>query len=171
MKKKFLISIIFLFLALLTTTSCIKFKKVDARKEPISGPERAKKNIEEGRGVSISNARKSLGQSTYEFSTSNPMWRATLEILDFIPLTTVDYSGGMIISDWYSEENNANTSLKISVRFLSNEISSGNLKILVHQRICDKNNLNCKISLKKSKINEELQKTILSKAAEIAKIK
>ena len=43
-------------------------------------------------------------KTTYEFSTSNPMWRASLEVLDFIPLSTVDYSGGMIITDWYSED-------------------------------------------------------------------
>ena len=80
--------------------SCgIKFKK----SEPISGPEKARKNIEEGRGASISSAAKGLrgGKTTYEFSTANPMWRASLETLDFLPLTTVDYSGGIIITDWY----------------------------------------------------------------------
>ena len=35
------------------------------------------------------------------------MWRASLEILDFLPFSTVDYSGGMIITDWYSDDNNA----------------------------------------------------------------
>ncbi len=33
------------------------------------------------------------------------LWRASLEILDFIPLTTVDYSGGIIITDWYNDKN------------------------------------------------------------------
>ena len=37
------------------TSSCGKgfFKKVDTRQVPISGPERAKKNVKEGRGVSL----------------------------------------------------------------------------------------------------------------------
>ena len=66
--------------------------------------ERARKNIEEGRGVSLKNIISGrIGTTNYEFSTSNPMWRASLEILDFLPLTTVDYSGGIIITDWYSE--------------------------------------------------------------------
>ena len=52
------------------------------------------------------------GNTTYQFSSSNPMWRASLEILDFLPLTTVDYSGGIIITDWYGEENE-NDAIKI----------------------------------------------------------
>ena len=60
-----------------------------------------------------------LGSTNYEFSTSNPMWRASLEVLDFLPLATVDYSGGVIISDWYTD-NDPNEALKITVRFLDN---------------------------------------------------
>ena len=104
--------------------------------------------------------------TTYEFSTSNPMWRASLEVLDFIPLTTVDYSGGMIITDWYSEGVNSNEdSLKITVRFLSNEIRSDSIKIVVHKKNC-KNMNNCNISLlpNSSKINSELRSVILKKA-------
>ena len=63
------------------------------------------------------------------------MWRASLEILDFLPLSTVDYSGGLIISDWYSD-GNANESIKITIRFLDNEVRSENLKISVHQKVC-----------------------------------
>ena len=91
------------------TSSCGKgfFKKVDTRQVPISGPERAKKNVKEGRGVSLGSIIGKDGKGTnYEFSTSNPLWRATLDILDFLPLTTVDYSGGMIISDWYTDNSN-----------------------------------------------------------------
>ena len=92
------------------------------------------------------------------------MWRSSLEILDFLPLTTVDYSGGMIITDWYSE-NNSNESIKITVRFLSNEIRTESLKIMVHKKTCEQNN-NCKtILLRNSKIAEELLSTIIKKAA------
>ena len=72
---------------------------------------KARKNVEEGRGVNIGGI---LNRSTtYEFSTSNPLWRASLEILDFMPLSTVDYSGGMIVTDWYSENNNDKEAIKI----------------------------------------------------------
>ena len=87
-----------------------------------------------------------LGGTNFEFSTSNPMWRASLETLDFLPLQTVDYSGGVIISDWYSENTNKNESLKITIRFLSNEIRSDSIKIIVHKKNVTYQS-NCNISL------------------------
>ena len=89
------VKIIVYFFIFSLLVSCGKgfFKKVDTRKVPISGPERAKKNVREGRGVGLKNMIGGKGSTNYEFSTSNPMWRATLDILDFLPLSTVDYSG------------------------------------------------------------------------------
>ena len=96
------------------------------------------------------------------------MWRASLEILDFLPLSTVDYSGGMIITDWYSE-NNSEESIKISVRFLSNEVRSDNLKIIVHKKKCT-NATNCIISqLDNSEISNELITSIVKTAAKLEK--
>ena len=107
---------------------------------------------------------KARGGTNYEFSTSNPMWRASLETLDFLPLTTVDYSGGVIITDWYSD-GNKKESIKITLRFLSNEIRSDSLKIIVHKKICN-NDLNCSTSLVSSSvIKDELRSTILRKAS------
>ena len=133
----------------------------------MEGPKAARKNIEEGRGVSIGNIRKAMKKdTTYEFSTSNPMWRASLETLDFLPLTTVDYSGGMIITDWYYDDtSNSQDAIKISLRFLGNDIRRKNLKVIVHKRSCKSNN-NCKISiLDQTTIKNELHSTILKKAA------
>ena len=96
------------------------------------------------------------------------MWRASLETLDFLPLTTVDYSGGIIITDWYSEGGN-NDSIKLTVRFLSNEIRSDSLKIIVHKRTCNTNS-NCRTLVSQSNvIKDELRSTILRKAALLQK--
>ena len=146
---------------------CGVYKKTDARNIPTKGQDRARKNVDEGKGISLKNLG-GRGKTTYEFSSSNPMWRASLEILDFLPLTTVDYSGGMIISDWYSDTSNQKESIKITVRFLSNDIQTGSLKILVHKKTCIAPN-NCLVKKIKSKIEEELQRSILSKAALIEK--
>jgi|TARA_Y100000389_G_C17431580_1_gene502948 hypothetical protein len=151
--------------------SCSSFKKVDQRKMPDGAAAKARKNVEEGRGTSIASLLKKQGGGNFEFSSSNPLWRATLETLDFIPMSTVDYSGGMIISDWYNDETNQNKSLKISVRFLSNEITSTSLKIVVHQKTCSTSG-NCKINLlSNSKIQSELNSVILRKAALLKKEK
>ena len=111
-KKIALIVIISFFL---NACNALKPEKVDARKVPTSAEERAKKNIKQGGGFNPGSLL-GRGNTNFEFSSSNPMWRASLEILDFIPMSTVDYSGGMIISDWYTgDSNNANESIKISL--------------------------------------------------------
>ena len=159
------INIIILFTLLLSTlSSCGGYKKVDARKIPTNAQERARQNVNEGKGVSVGNILGNRNSNTnYEFSTSNPMWRSSLEILDFLPLTTVDYSGGIIITDWYNDSASGKDSIKITVRFLSNEIRSESIKIIVHNKKCQSSQ-NCQIIESNSKIKEELQRSILAKA-------
>lgn len=159
-KLTFIVSI---FLIFVSGCGAFKFKKVDTS-VPMSGEERAKKNILEGRGVSLGNLRNS--NTTYEFNTSNPLWRASLETLDFLPLSVVDYSGGIIISDWYNAEKD--DSLKITIRFLSNEVRSDSIKIIVHKKKCSVN-LNCDVNIFNSRINDELIASILKKAAALEK--
>ena len=122
------------FLIFISISSCGLYKKVDTREVPVNAQERARKAVDEGKGLGIKNI---LGgkNNNFEFSSSNPMWRASLEVLDFLPLTNVDYSGGVIISDWYSISNSENDSLKISLRFLSNEIRSDSIKVTVLKKI------------------------------------
>tara|TARA_X000001036_G_scaffold199863_1_gene188046 strand:+ start:1776 stop:2315 length:540 start_codon:yes stop_codon:yes gene_type:complete len=159
-----------LIMILLVLTACGGFEKVDQRQRPDGAQAKARQNVKEGRGASIGGITRGFGKgTTYEFSTSNPMWRASLETLDFLPLTTVDYSGGIIITDWYSDNNSAKESIKISLRFLSNDIRSESLKVIVHQKICS-TNFDCRVVLlSNTKIREELHTTILRKAALLEK--
>ncbi len=164
-------SIIFIFSTFLIVSGCSnKDMDLDPNRPTQAGDKR-RKNIDEGRGASIGgiiDKARGRGKTNYEFSTSNPMWRASLETLDFLPLNTVDYSGGVIITDWYSEGNNLE-SIKITIRFLTNEIRSDSLKIIVHKKNCDKNNV-CNTSLSSSNlIKDELRSTILRKASLIEK--
>ena len=151
-------------MALILLNSCGIYKPVDARKQPQQALEKAKKNIEEGRGTSIGGLLGNKGGTNYEFSSSNPMWRASLEIIDFLPLTTVDYSGGIIITDWYNDSQSPNESIKVTIRFLSNEIQSNSLKIIVHKKKCSANK-NCTTTISDSKIKEELRTAITKRAA------
>ena len=152
-------SILSLFLIL---TSCGIYKKVNTREVSTKADERARQAIEEGRGVSIGKLFKR--GTNYEFSTSNPMWRASLEILDFLPLSVVDYSGGILITDWYADGLNSKNSLKITLRFLSNEVRVDSLKITVHEKRCSSNSI-CSIKILNSRIQEELLTSIIKKAA------
>ena len=164
LKKIIVFAVIILFFS---SCKALKPEKVDTREVPTNAQERARKNVNEGQGISLKDIVGGRG-TNFEFSTSNPMWRASLEILDFLPLSTVDYSGGMIITDWYSE-NNANEAIKITVRFLANEVRTESLKVRVHKKTCSSDQ-NCKIILlKQNKISEELLASIIRKAAELEK--
>ena len=125
-----------------------------------------KKNIEEGRGFRIMGGIKKGG--TFDFASSNYLWRATLDTIDFMPLVSANYSGGIIITDWYSENNSEKESIKISIRFLSNEIRSDAIDVKVFIKECDQN-LNCVVNQNQGKLPNELIASILRKAAKYEK--
>ena len=143
--------------------SCGIYKPVDARKVSPNAKERVKKNLEEGKGISLKGLATGGKGTNYQFASSNPMWRATLEILDFLPLSNVDYSGGIVTTDWYNEGTSLDESIKITVRFLTNEIRSDGIRIIVHKKRCNVEQA-CKISKITSAIEQELQVAILKKA-------
>jgi len=155
----FLVGIIVLNLL----NSCGIYAPSDARKVSPNSKERVKKNLEEGKGLSMKKLMSGQGGTNYQFASSNPMWRATLEILDFLPLANVDYSGGIITTDWYNEGTSSDESIKITVRFLTNEIRSDGIRIIVHKKRC---NIQQKCTVKKisSALEQELQVAILKKA-------
>ena len=111
---------------------------------------RVAKNLEEGRGFRLSDSFKK-NNGTFEFASSNELWRASLDTIDFMPLASVNYSGGIIITDWYSTDASSNESIKISIRFLSNEIRSDALDIKVFNKKC-LTQANCVISEKSGNI-------------------
>lgn len=152
---------------LLILNQCGIYKKTDARVTPTNAKDRAAKNIEEGKSVRIFDKLKS-GSGTFEFASSNEMWRATIEILDFVPLTSADYGGGIVITDWYTDTGKNNQSIKIMVHFLSNEVRADGIKIVVYDKICSENsNTKCQTQINDSSISEELKLAILKRASVI----
>ena len=163
---------IYIFLSILvlfTQSACegLKPKKVSAKEFLPDPRERVKKNIEEGKGFRVFGGNNS--GTTYEFASSNPLWQATLETLDFMPLASANYSGGIVITDWYSENNSPNESVKISVRFLTNEIRSDALDINVFIKKCSENLTSCSISKNNNDLVADLNLSILKKATRYEK--
>tara|TARA_Y100000389_G_C17312440_1_gene438693 strand:- start:167 stop:730 length:564 start_codon:yes stop_codon:yes gene_type:complete len=136
----------------------------DARKNPADPKERIKKNLEEGRGFTLGNVLENAGGGVFEFASSNELWRASLDVIDFMPLTSVNYSGGIIITDWYFDEKNPNESIKISIRFLTNEVRSDSLDVKIFKKKCLDNEKNCKIIQTENNLISEIKKEILKKA-------
>jgi hypothetical protein len=142
-----------------------KLPGADARKYPDDPKLRVKKNMEEGRAFRLSDSMKNnkSGNGVFEFASSNELWRASLDTIDFMPLSSVNYSGGIIITDWYSSNQSSDESIKISIRFLTNEIRSDAIDIKVFIKKCSSLS-NCLISEKQGDISNELKKKILKTA-------
>ena len=140
-----------------------KLPGADARKYDVDPKKRVAKNLEEGRGFRFSEVNSPRG-GVFEFASSNELWRASLDTIDFMPLASVNYSGGIIITDWYSTDQNSNESIKISIRFLTNEIRSDALDIKVFNKKCV-TQLNCVTSEKEGAIKNELKTKIIKTAS------
>ena len=169
MKISYIIKQLFILFVLSTFLSACKspdgkFKLPggDARKFPADPKKRVEQNLKDGRGFKLSEMTNRGG--VFDFASSNELWRASLDTIDFMPLSSVNYSGGIIITDWYSDNSNANESIKISIRFLTNEIRSDALSIKVFNRKCNDNLLNCNFTEVEGSLVTELKKEILKRA-------
>ena len=141
-----------------------KIPGADARKIPYDPNERVKRNIEQGKGFRIDDAFQRKGSGNFEFATANELWRASLDTIDFMPIATANYSGGILITDWYSDNENLNESIKISIRFLTNEVRSDALDIKIFYKKCE-DLISCKITEQSGDLKTQLTKQILKKAA------
>ena len=166
-KFTFIILILpFLFLSCTGPDGKFKLPGGDARKNPADPAKRIEKNLQEGKGFRLNDAMKgSKGGGVFEFASSNGLWKASLDVIDFMPLSSVNYSGGIIVTDWYSENNSPNESIKISIRFLTNELRSDALDVKIFNRKCTDSLVNCKFSESSGDLSNEIKREILKKAA------
>ena len=167
--KTFGLSLIYILTISLFLNSCgpLKFERADVKDSPINEADKRKRNIEQGRGFTLPVGKNATG-GNFSFGNSNELWRATLDILEFTPLSNVDYGGGIIITDWYSANDNLNQSIKISVQFLTDELRADGLLIKIYQKNCTTES-NCAVKLIESDLNQEIKLAILKKAAQIKK--
>ena len=163
---------IYLILLLLAFSGCSKkiFKRADVKDTPINVNDRVKKNIEEGRGIRFGKGSSSGG--TFDFASSNELWRASMDVLDFVPFSNASYSGGVLITEWFdgnSNDKNEKRDLKITVRFLTNEIRADALDINIHERKCQSNGTGCSVNKISSELEPKIKLAILKRAASLEK--
>ena len=156
------IKLLLSFVLIVILNGCGILEKPDWSKpaEP-SGKKRAQQNLTAGKRTGLNFGKKQGGD--FLFASSNPLWRASIETIDFMSLATVDYAGGIIITDWYSD-NTSNESVKITIKFLTNEIRADALKIDLHKRTC-KNSVSCSVQKINSDIENNMRDKILKKAS------
>jgi len=166
-KLNYFLCLTSLFLNFFLINSCGFYKHTDARENPTNAKDRVAKNLEEGKGVRFGNLLGKDKGGTFDFASSNEMWRASIEILDFVSFTNASYSGGLLITDWFNKSSDTNKELKITIRFLSNQIRSDALKVTLHERACKAKNSSCSISKIETDLNSEIKLAILKKATQI----
>ena len=143
--------------------SCGLYKYSDARKNSTNADDRIKENMETGKGFRLGSIG-NKGSGEFMFASSNPLWRASIDKLSFAPLSNVDYAGGIIVTDWFSDGSSAEE-IKITIRFLSNEIRSDAIDVIIHKKICDQSLTKCKVNIVENNLNSEIRIAILRKAA------
>ena len=161
---------VLIFLSFLTF-SCTKDKAEGKPGDILTKKKRIEPNLSKrlenarDQGGGIFNSSRSQKNTTYEFATSNPLWRAAITTLETIPLTNVDYSGGVILTDWYNPDINSDESIKIKIQFVSNEVSANSLNVASHKRVCKLNN--CKIISLDNNFNSKIKDAVINKARDI----
>ena len=156
--------LITIFISIFLSSCNGKIPGADARKISPNPDERVRQNIEQGKGFRLSTQ---IGGKAgeFDFASSNELWRASLDTIEFMPLALANYSGGIIVTDWYSDgDTQDKESIKISIRFLSNEIRADALAIKIFYKNCSINET-CRISDRSGDLSLELSKKILTKAA------
>ena len=163
--KLILYKLIGLFLILINLNSCGIYRPVDAKEYPPEPEKRVKKNLEEGKGFRLFGDDDKKG-GNFEFASSNPLWRAALETIDFLPLMSANYSGGIIISDWYNIKGKQDERIKISVLINSQELRADGIKVSIFKQILRANSWN-NTSIN-PKIITNIERKIIQKAGVLA---
>jgi len=166
MKMKFLKKTLFIVIGVLFIFSCQKNE--DSNKSVIKKKriepnlnKRAEQYADSGGGI-LKQFKGKSGTGNFEFATANVLWKASLKTLDFIPLQSANYSGGILITDWYSGSLDSNSSIKIEVRFKATEVSTSSIDVLSYKRTCK--NMSCATLKMSNDFNFDIKRKILANA-------
>ena len=138
--------------------------------DPITGKKKrfepnVKKRVNTESGIIFSN--KGNNSGNFDFATSNALWRASLKVIEFMPLSSASYSGGIITTDWYSGSTNTSEEIKITIRFLSDELNINSINVTSYKRICT-NSMSCKVGKGSSEVSNKIKEKIIEEARKIS---
>ena len=63
------------------------------------------------------------------------LWRATLDTLNFLPLSSADPIGGVVISDWYATPEMPDEHLKVTVYILDRRLRADAVRVSVFRQV------------------------------------
>jgi hypothetical protein len=68
------------------------------------------------------------------------LWRAALDTVSFAPLLQADSSGGVIVTDWYSNPSNPNERVKLTVTILDQDLRADALRVAASRQVNEAGN-------------------------------
>jgi hypothetical protein len=80
---------------------------------------------------------KSSGPVVAGIGVNSYLWRATLDILAFMPLSSADPYGGVVITDWYTNPEKQDERFKCTVYILDTRLRADGLNVTVFKQVKD----------------------------------
>jgi hypothetical protein len=116
-------------------------------------------------GLKIFGGESNTGESTGALGINSYLWRATLDTISFVPLSSVDPRSGVIITDWYESPDARGERFKINVIILDTKLRTDGIRVSVFKQVLEKGNWrDAKVN---EKIASDLEDKILTRAREI----
>lgn len=155
-------SLSFLFVCLSVLTQCTNTPEGP----PLSADEQRKKGFGKifGEDTLVLGKTKSSTQGN-GIGVNSFLWRASLEVLSFMPLSQVDPFGGVVLTDWYSPPHSPDEQFKVDLLILDPQLRSDALKVSVFHQVRRKGHwVNAPAS---SQMVNELEEAILFRARQL----
>ena len=90
----------------------------------------------EGGGFNLFGGRRSSGADTEAgIGVNSYLWRASLDTLSFMPLSSADPWGGIIITDWYTNPEKPDERFKATVYILDTRLRADALNVAIFKQV------------------------------------
>lgn len=94
------------------------------------------------------------------------LWRATLDTISFLPVTSADPFGGVIITDWYAPQETPNERFKLNVYVLGRALRADGVKVSVFRQVFDASG-NWRDSQVEADAARKIEDSILTRARQL----
>ncbi len=108
---------------------------------------------------------KKKGSNAQSASVNRYLWHASLEVVSFMPLQSVDASGGVIVTDWYSAPQNPHERIKVTVYITDGALRADALRVHMFKQVRKGNDWQNVTADSNTTI--ELENIILNKARQL----
>ena len=124
--------------SVLAVASCVLIAgcSILPKREASGSRERVFASQESGGGFPFFGRKRSSGADTEAgIGVNSYLWRASLDTLSFMPLSSADPWGGIIITDWYTNPEKPDERFKATVYILDTRLRADALNVAVFKQV------------------------------------